>query len=79
VDAFDGTINGFSADKFNFSIIGGFVGVGTYKFNMTMDGGNLMLNYDSDAPQPIPEPATVVSIIGGLIVAGLRRVLKRKK
>jgi hypothetical protein len=34
---------------------------------------------DDDPPNPIPEPATVVSITGGIVMVAYRRVLKRKK
>lgn len=71
-------ITGFDPDLFNLSV-SGFTGVTADKFSISADSSGLKINYEGEGPAPVvPEPATVVSIIGGFAVAGLRRLFKRR-
>jgi hypothetical protein len=79
LDGTDGAaITTFSTDKFAISV-NGISGVNASNFSLSMQDNNIMLNYTTSGPSTVPEPATVFTILGGLVMAGYRRVFKRVK
>lgn len=68
-------INGFSIDKFN--ITSYVSGAPSGNFYLEMDSNGINLNYGGVTP--VPEPATIVSIIAGALMALYRRLYKRKR
>jgi hypothetical protein len=72
ISATGGSISGFSLDKFNITYRG-FTDIAGGSF--TLAEGSLTAKFEIGS-SPIPEPATVVSVLSGLLMLTFRRVLR---
>jgi hypothetical protein len=75
VDSSDGLISGFNLNKFNITYRG-FTDLAGGGF--TLEEGSIRTKFEIGA-SPVPEPATMVSILSGLAMMGFRRVRRLGK
>lgn len=72
-----GTITGFNADAFyvDTSLVGNDVSKGTFSLTESGDAKQIYLNY---SPIPVPEPSTLIPLIGAALVGLLSRQRMRR-